>query len=397
MEILLNKRDIFREKYLVWGNYIYILSLCIYIAINYIRGTMLAVSGQTIFHVTLLASTLCLIKIAIFNNFDKYKYLFMAVFMIFLFSLGRQSLDYDMCYYTIFIFGAEEIEFRKILKIFILTVSSIMTVTIIASILNLIPNIEVGRSASPVLRYSLGALYPTDFAARVFCLILAYVALKKFILSLPEYIGIIAVIFTINLVTDTRLDTILMILILVCCILKKYLEKLIAYLGSKKINLLILLFIFINIILPYIYTPNNVILRKLDNLLSTRLYFGNLAFKNYNVDLLGQYIYQVGNGGIHHSPITNYFFIDVSYVRILMMQGLVAFIYTLFLICKNSSNFIENKLYFYEFMLLMVVLSAAIDHHFWEISFNFTLLATFSKLTCSERNLDYEGINNSRN
>ena len=45
----------------------------------------------------------------------------------------------------------------------------------------------------------------------------------------------------------------------------------------------------------------------------------------------------------------------------------------------------------------MVVLSAAIDHHFWEISFNFTLLATFSKLTCSERNLDYEGINNSRN
>ena len=156
-----------------------------------------------------------------------------------------------------------------------------------------------------------------------------------------------------------------MILILVCCILKKYLEKLIAYLGSKKINLLILLFIFINIILPYIYTPNNVILRKLDNLLSTRLYFGNLAFKNYNVDLLGQYIYQVGNGGIHHSPITNYFFIDVSYVRILMMQGLVAFIYSLFLICKNSSNFIENKLYFYEFMLLMVVLSAAIDHHFW--------------------------------
>ena len=115
MEILLNKRDIFREKYLVWGNYIYIFSLCIYIAINYIRGTMLAVSGQTIFHVTLLAATLCLIKIAIFNNFDKYKYLFMAVFMIFLFSLGRQSLDYDMCYYTIFIFGAEGIEFRKIL------------------------------------------------------------------------------------------------------------------------------------------------------------------------------------------------------------------------------------------------------------------------------------------
>jgi hypothetical protein len=74
--------------------------LCIYIAINYIRGTMLAVSGQTIFHVTLLASTLCLIKILIFNNFDRYKYLFMIIFLLFLFSLGRQSLDYDMYYYT---------------------------------------------------------------------------------------------------------------------------------------------------------------------------------------------------------------------------------------------------------------------------------------------------------
>lgn len=396
MEILLNKRNVFREKYLVWGNYAYILSLCIYIAINYIRGTMLTVSEQSIFHVTVLASAICVIKILIFNNFDKYKYLFMFTFIILLFSIGRQSLDYDMYYYTIFIFGAEGIEFKKILKTFVLTVSIVMTITILSSIFELIPNIEVGRSASSVLRYSFGALYPTDFAARVFCLILAYVTLKKFVLSVPEYIGIIAIIFTINLVTDTRLDTILMILALLCCILKRYLEKLIAYLGAKKINLLILLFIFINIILPYIYTPNNVVLKKLDDLLSTRLYFGNLAFKNYNVDLLGQYIYQVGNGGIHHSPITNYFFIDVSYVRILMMQGLVAFIYSLFLICKNSSNFIENKLYFYEFMLLMVVLSAAIDHHFWEISFNFTLLATFSTLTCNERNLDYEGINNSR-
>ena len=42
---------------------------------------MLAVSGQTIFHITLLAATLCLIKILIFNNFDKYKYLFMIVFV----------------------------------------------------------------------------------------------------------------------------------------------------------------------------------------------------------------------------------------------------------------------------------------------------------------------------
>ena len=40
-------------------------------------------------------------------------------------------------------------------------------------------------------------------------------------------------------------------------------------------------------------------------------------------------------------------------------------------------------------MLSVVVLSVVIDHYFWELS-------TFSKLTCSERNLGYEGINNSR-
>lgn len=39
----------------------------------------------------------------------------MIIFVI-PFSLGRQSLDYDMYYYTIFIFGAEGIEFRKYWK-----------------------------------------------------------------------------------------------------------------------------------------------------------------------------------------------------------------------------------------------------------------------------------------
>lgn len=49
------------------------------------------------------------------------------------------------------------------------------------------------RTGNAGIRLSLGSVYPTDLAARIFYISLAYVTLKKFKLKLPEYISLLAI------------------------------------------------------------------------------------------------------------------------------------------------------------------------------------------------------------
>ena len=76
--------------------------------------------------------------------------------------------------------------------------------------------------------------------------------------------------------------------------------------------------------------------------------------------------------------ITNYFYIDSSLVRTLLMQGIIAYIFIIWLILRNVRKFSTNRQYSLLLALLFIVLSSAIDQHLIELSFNFIFLASFT-------------------
>lgn len=356
---------------------LYLISFALALFANFITGTMLGLDNMIVQIIYLIAIFLVISKTVIFDtNSSKDIYLYVS-FMIVTYLIGRNANDYQLYYYMYFILGAKGVDYKKILKIFLVTISLLLVIINVIGLAGIIPNIEIGRANSPELRYALGMIYPTDFAARVFYLMLIFTTLRKFRVNLPEYISLVAIMLYIFFVTDTKLDAILMALMLMCILFRKYIYLTLQKCNSKLISSLMIAFIFFNILLAYIYTPTIGILQKINDLLTGRLYYGNVAFKKYNVTLFGQFVEQNGFGGLP-KKIIEYFYIDSSYVRILMMFGMLIFFATIIMLVMLVNKYMNNKQYALLLMLFFVVLSSAIDQHFVEMSFNPILLSLFA-------------------
>lgn len=375
--LVVNMRNKLENKFPKIKTYLFFVSFTIYLVSQYIGGTLIPSDYKIVFIVITVASIIIMGKIIVFDDYPILAKLLIIAIWLILFAAGKNSYDYNMYYYSFYIFGAKDIDLKKILRWYLVIISLSVATTTIIAILHIIPTLSVGRSNSAVLRLSMGAIYPSDLAARIFYLMLGYIVIKKFSLNLPEYISLISVTITTYVVTDTKLDLILMILLVLSTIFYKYVSKILDYTNNIVLNSTVILFIFINLFLAYIYNPNNFMLKILDKALTGRLYFGHIGFKDYNVTLYGQYVYQNGWGGIHKA-VTNYFYIDSSWVRVLLMQGAIVYLFILWLIVRNTNNFLLNKKYGLLIALLFVVISSAIDQHLLELSYNFIFLATFA-------------------
>ena len=361
------------------SEYLFFASFFIYIITQYLGGTMFTVDRTVSFLLLTISSILAFIKIIIFDDESNLYKLTIVLLLIILFAAGKNSFDYNFYYYAFLIFAAKNIEFRKILKYYIIVLASGIIVTAIFALIHVIPAIVITRSNSSALRLALGSVYPSDLAARIFHLMVGYAVLKKFKLTLPEYLSIIAITITTYIVTDTKLDLILMILLIICLSFYKYIVILMSMIKPYIFNLLILGFIAINILLAYFYNPKISILNKLNSALTGRLDLANRGFNDYNVTLYGQYVYQNGWGGIH-KKIIDYFYIDSSLVRVLLMQGLIVYIILICLMLRDMKIFVKNKQFSLAIALFFIIASSAIDQHLIEITFNFVFLASFANI-----------------
>ncbi|UUV96211.1 polymerase [Ligilactobacillus salivarius] len=324
-----------------------------------------------------LATLLAILKIILFDKISNIYKLLTITIILLLYAAGKNSYDFNLYYYAFFIFSARDIDFKLILRWFIALLVSLISITVLSAVLHLIPTLAIGRTNSSVLRLSLGSIYPSDFAARIFHLMVAYAALRKFNFNLAEIISFLAISVTTFVITDTKLDLILMLCLVISVVAFPTIKAVFSKVSPYIINLFVTLFIIFNLGLAYFYSSANPIFRKLDSLLTGRLSLGHIGFKDYNATLYGQFVYQNGWGGLH-SAITNYFYIDSSLVRTLLMQGIIAYIFIIWLILRNVRKFSTNRQYSLLLALLFIVLSSAIDQHLIELSFNFIFLASFT-------------------
>ncbi|MFT9191475.1 MAG: hypothetical protein ABF470_10830, partial [Liquorilactobacillus sp.] len=297
-----------------------------------------------------------------------------------LWQICTTSGEYLFFYYYVFIVGAKDVDFKKIIKVFLCTVIMVLIVTIIAALSGFIVNVTIGRSLEATVRYSLGTVYPTDLAARCFYILLSYAALRKFKFSIPEYIATVAFSVMIYALTDTRLDFLLMLMVILVAVFKDFIFNIIKRVKVTVAAATVFVVIFLNIVLAYLYEPSIRIFQLANKLLSGRLTYGHEAFKNYNVTFLGQLVYQNGNGGVHNQPF-DYFYIDVSFIRVLMMEGILAFFVLLAVIYFSYRKFYNENNFILIVWLVLAILSSLIDQHLYELSFNIVFLGLFADLS----------------
>lgn len=340
-----------------------------------------------------------ILKIVVFDKFKVWQLGFIGIILLLAIYSWRKSQITLLMVMITYILAAKDIDFTKIVKRYF-DVNFVMLVGVsIYSLLGIIRNLTFERNG--IARQALGIDYPTDLAAYILYLALAYCFLKYNHLKWYHYLGLLFLSFILNLITNARLDVYALILTIIIFIIAKRAQQP----QNRFSRITVSSFWGLSLILPYIYflltyyyNPTNEVFIKLNDLLSGRLLFGHVALSKYGITMLGQHVVEQGWGGVQGLHVFQtaqfkYFFIDSTYIRLLVIYGsvLAIFIITSLIIISVRETLRHN--YVFPAIILIITISSLIDQHLIEITFNPFLLALLANTYTKSAE---EKINNER-
>lgn len=365
------------------GTQLYMFCFSLYLIVNFMAGTTLSKAFGlgaivVLLRLSQLVTLLVFCKIIIFDRHRFNTILAILVGAGFLFIVCKQAHELDPFFMYIFIIGAYKIDYKQLLNKYILVVLSLLLLVYIATVMGLVANNVMWREGAGVIRAGLGLATPSDLAAHVFYLMLAFALVRNFDFSRQELLFMMIIAVLIYAITNSRLDALLMLLLLLVSYFRRSIFKLFKFLGLKGTSLIVVIYALGDLLLTYFFDPYSPIYAQIDSWLSRRLFFGKMAFEKYPLHLFGQYIYQNGNGDPRGFVV--YYFIDSAYVQALMMFGIIFLLSMLALLIYLLYHAYSHKYYGLVIAVLLISFSMAINHHFWHISYNMSLLALLAVL-----------------
>lgn len=373
------KIEKFKEKHPAFASTLYLIALALFIVACMIKNSQMTsiINQKEIFILEALSALMITCKIVFFDDYDWKDLTIFFLLEFYLYMSASIAASVDIFYFSFCIIGARNVKAERILKVFIWINLIFMAIAAILALTGVIWNFSNTRGMySPVYRYALGMAYPSDYAARGLAILLAYAVLKKFRLRLPEYISFIAVIFWFYLITGTRIDLILSVVLIVLLLAYPKVKQLFKKISVKTVNILMVSYMFLIYLIGFLYTcfPSNKILNLINSALSGRLTHERTLFQHFPISFTGRYIYQPGGG--------SGFFIDASFFRILWMYGIPMLLLALILTFMLNNRFVKNANFLpLELAFMIFFISAGIDQHFLDASFNFIPLMLFADLS----------------
>ena len=100
-----------------------------------------------------------------------------------------------------------------------------------------------------------------------------------------------------------------------------------------------------------------------------RLMLGIVGFDIYPISLFGNSVISHGNGGTE-GTVDFYYFLDCSYIKMLIEYGLIIFILTLTVMTVLQYRLYKNRRWYECFLLAVAALDCTMEHHLTDISYN---------------------------
>lgn len=290
-------------------------------------------------------------------------------------------------YFTIplllFVYSAREIDFKKIVKVYLLLSIFALLFIVISSKLSIIPNyisiINNKKREFLGFRY---ALYPQILCFNITCLITYLKYNEKIFNKLFITLCLFIVNFYIFSYTGSRLSLILSIFILIIFLLfngknKIFDCKIVSFLLKNSF----IVFSIISIIISLNYNVNSKFYNTLDSVLEHRLLLGNNAINEYGIKYFGNNVVLIGNGvnkyGIKTQGTYNY--IDSLYISLLIKYGSVLTITILILLTISLHRIYNRKGYFLLIIFFAFSLHGMIDDLGFYLYYNAFWLAILSQ------------------
>ncbi|MBR5936781.1 MAG: hypothetical protein IKZ90_00740 [Clostridiales bacterium] len=282
----------------------------------------------------------------------------------------------DLILCVILVVGAFGIDFKKILKVYLFETLLLVAFTTIAAITGLIPHIISHQRG--VTRYSLGAIWCTDYAARIFFLILVALYLYSAKMKLYHWIGILAAACVVFKFTFGKLDFACMVLAIAIFFLHELIEKkdkknkcrsFWDSMWEKLAPFFTPVAAAIMTVLTLLYSSDSRLFIKLNDIFSNRFILGHRAFSEIGVTIFGQKVQWIGMGGVTNDVAPKgYNFVDCSYLNILFTFGILIAIAVIAL--HSYMAYKHRKDLRFVIVIAIISLNCIVAHHFIEVAYN---------------------------
>lgn len=303
----------------------------------------------------------------------------------------------EIAFFTMVFFASYNMDGIKILKItFFCGMIVILAVFVLQNQGYLIDLIYY-RGA--VERHSFGFTYPTDLAAHFSYLVILYVGFRRQNFSYLELVGVCVVAWYVMTYFDARLDGAIILLtgISAQVLAHKRLQssKLVSSSISKLAMLIMPLLAFLSTIMTLLWRCYPDKLGTLNTLLSNRLAMSSEGFSRYNVPLFGQRVSMSGFGGLDgytlNREVYGYFMIDISYIRVLLMLGVLGVGLVTFYFVLTCKQFKHRQNNYYALCFILVAIHSFVAQFLLSISYDMIFavgLSVFSTISYQVRMAD---------
>lgn len=263
--------------------------------------------------------------------------------------------------------------------------------------LGLIENLVYWRSDGMVgnRRESFGFAYPTDFAAHVFYTMLLHYYRKRGKLNLLNYLVYFLLAWFINRYCDARLTVVSILLLFVISIAYSFLihrnRFMALWNGLLYLSTPICAVVSWLLLLGYKYGSR--IMQIMNKVMSNRLSISSALLDKYGINLFGQYFAQHGFGGTTESfgsRNIQYSYVDMSFLRIPMMFGMVFFLILMILTVSRMRKYVVRREYLIPVIMFAVSICSMVDQHFMDFSYNVFLLTIFINTASKDQMLPFQ-------
>lgn len=286
--------------------------------------------------------------------------------------------------WMILIVASKNIPFEKIIQVYLLVTGAICILAFAASMLDVIENLRYENSVRGI-RNSFGIIYTTDCGAHVFFCVVSWFYLfgeqiRGYHCAVGLFIG-----FLVYQFCNARIDAGCIIMSAILFWIGNNIVG--KKVGSRRVQrswkriwerlgvYVMPTMAILSIAFTAIYSDGNSMWSKLDGTLMARLKFGKMAFTDYGIKLFGQQIEMIGNGGSLELR-DDYFFLDCSYVNILMTWGIVLLVIVLLLFCYACHK--NRKDLYFQYAIALIAVNCVIAHHLMDIAYNPFVMAVFA-------------------
>ena len=357
---------------------------------DFLNTTMFEIVWPPRFGYIFLASS-ALYTIAKFiwrNTYTRKETIFSAVILI-AFIVPAIVTEYSFLFWIGFlIVGAKDVDFDKILKVFLSLGITITVAAFFASQAGWIEDLiyVVPRGDYWAVRQSFGSVYPTDFTAHLLFFGIAGMCLAENKITWGKIFNFVFLTWFVLDKCDAKTGAICMIAFSILLVFIRFFKnKLngngIYYLLNSANIVLAMLYLA----MTHLFDVNNALWFRVNELLSKRLENSNKAINLYDYKLFGQNIEELGFGRTIEQ-FEGYFFIDDSFLRIALKYGVVLLVVVLAIFWCCGVKAIKSRRIIIVASIAIVALHSFMEHHLIEVAYNPLLCLLFAKC----RNLDGE-------